>query len=94
VPMKRKRKRGRPRLESRVERLVAYMPHAALVKAKKAAAAARRSFSSWVAEILEREARRQLRAGEIPLSFFETKGPPDPKAGVRRALARERERGL
>ncbi len=35
----------------------------------------------------------QHEAGEIPLSFFDTVGPPDPTGAVRKAVLDERERG-
>jgi hypothetical protein len=87
--------RGRPRAEHKLEKLVAYMPGEGLATARRAArAAGARSLSSWASQVLAREAARVLRTGEVPLDYFETEGPGDPRASVRKALRDERARGM
>lgn len=87
-------KRGRPRAAHKLEKLVAYLRGEELATVRRAArAAGARSLSSWASEVLTREARRRLRTGEIPLSYFETEGPDDPAGSVRDALREEREGG-
>jgi hypothetical protein len=81
--------------QRKLEKLVAYMSPARLATARKASrAAGARSLSSWASEVIEREARRQLRTGTIPRSYFETEGPADPEGTVRKAVREERESGL
>lgn len=85
-------KRGRPRAEHKLEKLIAYLPPGTLAVTKKAArAAGARSLSSWASRVLEREARRVLRTGVIPLDVLELPSARDPEGSVRKAVREERD---
>jgi len=93
LPVKRRR-RGRPPAEHKLEKLIAYMPHESLVAAKNAARrAGARSLSSWAASVLEREASRLLRTGIVPLWVLDMPSGSDPTGSVRKAIREERDSG-
>jgi hypothetical protein len=92
--MRRTSKRGRPRAEHKLEKLIAYLPPGTLAVTKKAArAAGARSLSAWASWVLEREASRVLRTGVIPIEVLELPSAPDPRGSVRKAVRRERDAG-
>jgi hypothetical protein len=86
--------RGRPRGGQKLEKLIAYLPPGALAATKRAArAAGARSLSAWASAVLEREARRTLRTGLVPLDLLDLPSPVDPTGAVRRAVRDERDAG-
>ena len=94
TPLAAARGRGRPRAEHKLEKLIAYMLPETLGAARKAArTSGARSLSSWASQVLEREARRVLRTGVIPLDVLELPSAPDPTGSIRKAVREERDSG-
>lgn len=85
-------RRGRPRAEQKLEKLIAYLPPEAIAITRKAArVAGSRSLSAWASGVLEREAKRILRDGKIPLGVLELPSASDRSGSVRRAVQEDRE---
>lgn len=97
APAAKPRGPGRPRAERKLVKVIAYLDDAVRKRVVTASRAAGfRSVSSWAAQVLEREARSQLRTGEIPRHVMEEifrDAIPDPTGSIRKAVREERDSG-